>query len=68
MLEFAFTETGLYKAAADFFEGNTASEAVLKKCGMKYEGTARGKYFKDGRHFMSRQAVRRESAKPWAAC
>lgn len=34
VLGVAFTETGLYKAAADFFEGNTASEAVLKKCGM----------------------------------
>lgn len=30
------------------FHGNIASEHVLKKCGMLFEGIARQKYYKNG--------------------
>ena len=31
------------------FDGNVASEHVLIKCGMRFEGIARQKYYKNGR-------------------
>lgn len=47
VLEFAFMEVGFNRVEADVFYGNEASERVLLKRGMKQEGVARDKYFKD---------------------
>ena len=48
VLRYAFCEIGLNRVQAEVFRGNDASAKVLEKCGMKYEGTSRQKYFKDG--------------------
>lgn len=48
VLHYAFHEIGFNRVQAEVFAGNAASEHVLTKCGMQYEGTARQKYFKNG--------------------
>lgn len=48
VLNYAFHEIGFNRVQAEVFAGNAASEHVLAKCGMQYEGTARQKYFKNG--------------------
>ena len=48
---YAFETLELNRVCADVFEGNVASEKVLKKCGFCREGVAREKYFKNGRYF-----------------
>lgn len=48
VLNYAFHEIGLNRVQADVFDGNTASARVLTKCGMRLEGVARQKYYKDG--------------------
>ena len=45
---YAFHKIGLNRVQAEVFSGNTASEHVLLKCGMQYEGIARQKYYKNG--------------------
>jgi len=49
VLNYAFGKVGLNRVQADVFDGNIASERVLKKCGMQLEGIARQKYYKNGR-------------------
>lgn len=49
VLNYAFNKIGLNRIQADVFDGNTASEHVLKKCGMQFEGIARQKYCKSGK-------------------
>lgn len=49
VLDYAFDEIGLHRVQAEVFEGNDASAAVLKKCGMTLEGVARKKYYKNGK-------------------
>lgn len=51
VLRYAFETLELNRVCADVFEGNVASEKVLKKCGFCREGVAREKYFKNGRYF-----------------
>lgn len=48
VLDYAFEEIGLNRVQAEVFAGNNASSAVLKKCGMSFEGIARQKYYKNG--------------------
>jgi len=48
VLNYAFGKVGLNRVQADVFDGNIASERVLKKCGMQLEGIARQKYYKNG--------------------
>ena len=48
ILNYAFNEIELNRVQADVFDGNIASEHVLKKCGMQLEGIARQKYYKNG--------------------
>ena len=47
VLRYAFCDIGLNRVQAEVFQGNDASARVLEKCGMKYEGMARQKYYKD---------------------
>ena len=42
ILKFGFNTLGFHRIEAKFIEGNNKSLAVMKKCGMIYEGTARG--------------------------
>ena len=49
VLNYAFGKVGLNRVQADVFDGNIASERVLKKCGMQLEGIARQKYYKNGK-------------------
>lgn len=55
VLQYAFDKLELNRVCADVFEGNAASERVLKKCGMKQEGIAREKYCKNGAYIDSIQ-------------
>ena len=48
VLDYAFEEIGLNRVQAEVFAGNNASSAVLKKCGMSFEGIARQKCYKNG--------------------
>lgn len=48
VLDYAFDEIGFNRVQAEVIAGNAASEHVLTKCGMQYEGTARQKYSKNG--------------------
>lgn len=48
VLDYAFEEIGLNRVQAEVFAGNNVSSAVLKKCGMSFEGIARQKYYKNG--------------------
>ncbi|MDE7414789.1 MAG: GNAT family N-acetyltransferase [Lachnospiraceae bacterium] len=47
VLDYAFNKIELNRVQAEVYAGNAASEHVLVKCGMQYEGTARQKYFKN---------------------
>ncbi len=61
VLAYAFYEIGLNRVQAEVFAGNTASEHVLMKCGMQFEGIARQKYYKNGAFIDTAQyAVLRE--------
>ena len=51
VIEYGFSELGYHKILADHFKGNPASGKVMKKSGMKYEGTFRDHYFKDGEFY-----------------
>ena len=44
ILNYAFNEIELNRIQADVFDGNIASERVLTKCGMQFEGIERQKY------------------------
>ncbi len=41
-LRFGFDALGLHRIEARFMAGNTASRRVMEKCGMHYEGMAKG--------------------------
>lgn len=47
-LNFAFAELKMDSVEADHIAENAASGAVMRKAGMKYQGTAAGKYEKNG--------------------
>ena len=46
VLKYAFDEIELNRVQAEVFDGNVASVHVLTKCGMRFEGIARQKYYK----------------------
>lgn len=48
VIEYGFSDLGYHKILADHFMNNPASGKVMVKCGMKYEGTFRDHYYKDG--------------------
>jgi len=54
VLDFAFTELQIVRVQAFIFEGNTASERVLEKCGFKQEGFLLKSYLKDNKYINSK--------------
>ena len=50
MLDYAFGTLKLNRVSAGHFEGNLASGRVQQKCGLKYEGTHRRAFLKNGRY------------------
>ena len=50
MIEYAFSELMLHRVFAQHFGSNIASGLVMKKAGMKHEGTLKDHYFKNGRY------------------
>ncbi len=50
MLDFAFDEMRLHRVEAQHEVDNPASGAVMRKAGMRYEGTLRGRLFNKGRY------------------
>lgn len=48
IVEFGFNDLGLARIFAETFEGNTASERVLQKCGFEFEGLMRKCSVKNG--------------------
>jgi RimJ/RimL family protein N-acetyltransferase len=50
MLRYGFENLKLNRIFAGVFSGNTASERILMKIGMRHEGTARQHYLKWGRY------------------
>lgn len=55
VIRYGFLELHLNRIYADCFEENAASAKVLQKCGMRYEGTARQKYYKNGNYINAMQ-------------
>ena len=54
VLDFAFDELQIVRVQAFVFEGNTASERVLEKCGFKQEGFLLKSYIKDNKYINSK--------------
>jgi len=50
VLDCAFGTLGLNRVAAGHFEGNAASGRVQQKCGLRYEGTYRQAFRKNGKY------------------
>ena len=50
LIEYAFSEIMLHRVFAEHFGSNIASGRVMQKAGMKYEGTLRDHFFKNGRY------------------
>lgn len=50
VMRFAFTTLKAHRVFARYMEGNDASRRVMEKCGMAYEGTAKGALFLDGNY------------------
>lgn len=64
ILNYAFNEIELNRIQADVFDGNIASKHVLTKCGMRLEGIARQKYYKNGKFIDTAQyAIIRQDLK-----
>ena len=64
ILNYGFSEIELNRIQAEVFDGNIASEHVLKKCGMLFEGIARQKYYKNGTYIDTAQyAILRDDFK-----
>ena len=50
ILKFAFTEMRLHRVEAQHEVDNPASGQVMRKAGLRYEGTLRGRLYNKGRH------------------
>ena len=50
IIEFGFAKLDFHRIEAKFIVGNDASLNVMKKCGMTYEGTARGSMLIKGKY------------------
>ncbi len=48
VMRFGFMELNLHRITARFISGNSASLAVMKKCGMRYEGCAKSSMYIKG--------------------
>ena len=48
MMNFAFCELGAHRAEARYIEENQNSRRVMEKCGMHFEGIAKGKMYVKG--------------------
>ncbi len=48
VMRFGFTELNLHRISARYMDGNTASRAVMDKCGMRYEGCAKNSMYVKG--------------------
>lgn len=50
VLRFGFVTLGLHRIEARFMVENSQSRRVMEKCGMRFEGVARGSYLRDGQY------------------
>lgn len=57
VLDFGFRELEVWSIHADHFADNAASGAAMRKVGMRYVGTVREKYEKNGRKFDAPQYI-----------
>ncbi len=48
LINFSFCEIGAHRVEARYIEGNENSRRVMEKCGMRFEGIARGKMYVKG--------------------
>lgn len=51
VMKFGFETINFHKIQICHREGNTASQKVIEKCGLKYEGTLRDFFYRDGDYF-----------------
>ncbi|MBN2979450.1 GNAT family N-acetyltransferase [Pseudomonas fluorescens] len=50
LMDYGFTELGLYRVGSQCFSRNKASARVMEKIGLRYEGCLRGAFLKNGVH------------------
>ena len=67
VLRFSFEELGVHRVEAQHEVENAASGAVMRKCGMRKEGTLRGRLYNKGRYVdVDLYAMLREDYSRWA--
>ena len=67
VLLFSFEELGVHRVEAQHEVENAASGAVMRKCGMRKEGTLRGRLYNKGRYVdVDLYAMLREDYARWA--
>ena len=67
VLRFSFEELGVHRVEAQHEVENAASGAVMRKCGMRKEGTLRGRLYNKGRYIdVDLYAMLREDYARWA--
>ena len=67
VLRFSFEELGVHRVEAQHEVENAASGAVMRKCGMRKEGTLRGRLYNKGRFVdVDLYAMLREDYARWA--
>ena len=67
VLRFSFEELGVHRVEAQHEVENAASGAVRRKCGMRKEGTLRGRLYNKGRYVdVDLYAMLREDYARWA--
>lgn len=67
VLRFSFEELGVHRVEAQHEVENAASGAVMRKCGMRKEGTLRGRLYNKGRYVdVDLYAILREDYARWA--
>ncbi|MDO4386351.1 MAG: GNAT family protein [Clostridia bacterium] len=66
VLRFSFEELGIHRVEAQHEIDNGASGAVMRKCGMRKEGTLRGRLYNKGRYVdVDLYAILREDYARW---
>lgn len=67
VLRFSFEELGVHRVEAQHEVENAASGAVMRKCGMRKEGTLRGRLYNKGRYVdVDLYAMLREDYARWS--
>ena len=67
VLRFSFEELGVHRVEAQHEVENAASGAVMRKCGMRKEGTLRGRLYNKGRYVdVDLYAMLRKDYARWA--